>query len=151
MAKTLDTTSIGVSQQIFNTESTTIQHPDLVENHENGHKPDQTRNSAPHKISQQLPKKKGEREVVKPSTPNGVLHNPVQGERGKGETESLSSPTPSPDQRDEDVFEIGDRVRDIINGFKGTVVGFKDDRVVFDTYELGRCSRPADLLFKLRN
>jgi hypothetical protein len=29
------------------------------------------------------------------------------------------------------------------------VVGFKDDRVVFDTYELGRCSRPADLLRKV--
>jgi hypothetical protein len=30
MAKTLDNTEIGVSQQLFNTESTTIQHPDSV-------------------------------------------------------------------------------------------------------------------------
>jgi hypothetical protein len=29
------------------------------------------------------------------------------------------------------------------------VVGYRDERVVFDTYELGRCSRPADLLFKM--
>jgi hypothetical protein len=150
MAESIDNTSIEVSQQLFNTESTTIQHPDPVEHSENGYKSDSTINVADQKISQQLPKKKGEREVVKPSTPNGVLHNPVQGERGEGESEVSSSPTPSPDQRDEDVFEIGDRVRDIINGFKGTVVGFKDDRVVFDTYEPGRCSRPADLLFKLK-
>jgi hypothetical protein len=39
---------------------------------------------------------------------------------------------------------------DVINSFKGTVVGYRDDRVVFDTYELGRYSRPADLLFKLK-
>jgi len=37
----------------------------------------------------------------------------------------------------------------VIGGFEGTVVGYKDDQVVFDTYELGRFSRPADLLFKI--
>ena len=37
----------------------------------------------------------------------------------------------------------------MINSFKGTVVGYRDDRVVFDTYELGRYSRPADLPFNI--
>jgi hypothetical protein len=73
------------------------------------------------------------------------------GSEVRGKLSPFLPPHKSPEQEDavEEVFEIGDRVRDIINGFKGTVVGFKDDRVVFDTYELGRCSRPADLLFKL--
>ena len=76
---------------------------------------------------------------------------PCRESGGRGKLSPFLPPHKSPEQEDavEEAFEIGDRVRDIINGFKGTVVGFKDNRVVFDTYELGRCSRPADLLFKL--
>ena len=50
---------------------------------------------------------------------------------------------------DWETFKIGDRVLDFPTGFKGVFVGFREDRVVFDTYELGHFSRPADLLFKL--
>ena len=75
MAKTLDNTSIGVSQQLFNINSTTLQQPDPVENSENGHKPSQTSITASHKISQQITKDKGEREGVESSSPNGVLHS----------------------------------------------------------------------------
>jgi hypothetical protein len=73
MAKTLDIIEVKDSQQLFNIDSTTIQHPDSVESSQNSHKLYQTSDADSSKISQQLPKKKGEREVVKPSTPNGVL------------------------------------------------------------------------------
>jgi len=80
----------------------------------------------------------------------------VEDEQGKGETEAPSSPTPSqsptpsePVVNDWETFKIGDRVVDFPTGFKGVVVGFRGDRVVFDTYELGRGSRPASWLTKL--
>jgi hypothetical protein len=93
MAKSLDNISIEVSQQLFNIQSTTFQHPDSVESSQNAHKPCQTTNIAYHKISQQLSRKKGEREGTESSPPNGVLQNPVRGELGEGEIESTSSPT----------------------------------------------------------
>ena len=78
----------------------------------------------------------------------------MQGGGGKGEITHTTIPYtsfPNPLFRcEEAVLKIGDRVIDVINGFKGTVVGYRVDRVVFDTYELGRYSRPADLLFKLK-
>jgi hypothetical protein len=52
-------------------------------------------------------------------------------------------------RNDRETFKIGDRVADFPRGIKGVVVGFRGDRVVFDTYELGRCSRPASWLTKL--
>lgn len=75
----------------------------------------------------------------------------MQGERGEGEIEAYSSPTPSPEPTviDWETFKIGDRVVDFPTGFKGVVVGFRGERVVFDTYELGRGSRPANWLTKL--
>jgi hypothetical protein len=153
MAKSPDIIEVKDSQQPLNTESTTIQQPNPVESPENSCKHCQVSNTAPHKISQHLTVEKVEREAVKPSTPNDVLQTPVQGGGGKGEITHTSIPYtsfPNPLFRcEEAVLKIGDHVIDVINGFKGTVVGYKDDRVVFDTYELGRCSRPADLLFKL--
>jgi hypothetical protein len=85
MPKTIDNTSIGVSQQLFNINSTTLQQPDPVEHSENGHKPCQTGDIASNKISQQLPEKKGEREGVESVPPNGVLQTPVGGEQGEGD------------------------------------------------------------------
>jgi hypothetical protein len=152
MAKTLDIIEAKDSQQLFNTESTTIRHPNPVGQVQNGHNRCQTSDTAHNNISQQITKSKGGREGSKPSTPNGVLQTPVRGGGGKGEiTQTIPySSFPNPLFRCEDeVVNIGDRVVDIINGFKGTVVGYRDDRVVFDTYELGRSSRPADLLRKL--
>jgi hypothetical protein len=79
----------------------------------------------------------------------------VQGERGEGETEA-SSPTPCPspissepvvDNRE--TFKIGDRVADFPSGIKVVIVGFRGDRVVFDTYEFGLRSRPPSWLTKL--
>jgi hypothetical protein len=154
MAEKLDIIEVNDSLQLFNTESTTIQHPDPVESSQNGHKLRQTSDTAQKKISQHSPESKGGREVVKPSTPNGVLQAPVQGGGGKGEITHTTIPYtsfPNPLFRcEEAVLKVGDRVMDVINRFKGTVVGYRDDRVVFDTYELGRYSRPADLLFKLK-
>jgi hypothetical protein len=124
MAKSLDIIEVKDSQQLFSTESTTVQQSDSVEHSKNGHKPHQTGNTAHDKISQQLPEKKGEREVVKPSTPNGVLQNPKQGSVGKGGKKGEIiytipySSFPNPLFRcEEEVLKIGDKVRDIINGF----------------------------------
>jgi hypothetical protein len=153
MAKSLDIIEVKDSLQLFNTESTTIQQPLPVEAPQNSHKPHQETNSTSNKISQHSPESKGEREVVKPSTANAVVQTPVQGGGGKGEITHTTIPYtsfPNPLFRcEEAVLKIGDRVMDVINSFKGTVVGYRDERVVFDTHELGRCSRPVDLLFKL--
>jgi hypothetical protein len=134
MAKTLDNTRISVSQQLFNTDSTTIQHSDSVGQSENGHKLDMASNLALHKISQQTTGEKGEREGLESSPPNGVLQNSGQGKRGEGEMEISSSPTPSqsptpsePVVNDRETFNIGDRVVDFPSGFKGFVMEFKGE------------------------
>lgn len=75
MAKTLDNTGIGVSQQLVNTESTIIRHPDSVEQEQNGYDLGTAEDTANQKISQQITKDKGEREGVEASPPNGVLHS----------------------------------------------------------------------------
>jgi hypothetical protein len=153
MAKILDNICIGVSQQLVNTHPTIIQHPDSFKQIQNGYNSKLARHTAYKKISQHLSGEKGEREGLESSPPNGVLQTPVQGGGGKGEITHTTIPYtsfPNPLFRcEEAVLKVGDRVMDVINSFKGTVVGYKDDRVVFDTYELGRYSRPADLLFKL--
>jgi hypothetical protein len=96
MAKTLDNNGIGVSQQLFNIDPTTIQHPEPVGQAQNSYKLGITSNTADKKISQQLSDTQGERGGLESSPPNGVLQNSVQGEQGEGKTESSSSPTPSP-------------------------------------------------------
>jgi hypothetical protein len=98
-SKTLDKSAIDVSQQLFNIDSTTTQHPDPVESSQNGHKPYQTNDTAHNKISQQLSESKGEREVVKPSTSNDVLYNPEQESEGEG-GKNLFLPLPSSDVRE---------------------------------------------------
>ncbi|MEY3827011.1 MAG: hypothetical protein RLZZ148_1829, partial [Cyanobacteriota bacterium] len=75
-------------------------------------------------VASGLPKKKGEREVVKPSTPNGVLQTPEQGSEEEGGKKPFSSIAPF--RCEAEMLKIGDRVTDVINGFKGTVVGYKD-------------------------
>jgi putative DNA primase/helicase len=54
-----------------------------------------------------------------------------------------------PEEDNEEVLEIGDRIIEILSGVKGVVVGFRDGRVVFDCREFGRCSRPAIMLKKI--
>ena len=73
MTKTLDNTWIGVSQQLVNSDSTIIQHPELVGEPQNGHKLCQEANTAHHKISQHPSGEKGEREGFKSASPNSVL------------------------------------------------------------------------------
>ena len=156
MAKTPDNNGTGVSQQLVNTHPTTIQHPDPVGQAQNGCNLDYIGDTASNKIIQHFSVEKGEREGTKSSPPNGVLQNPVQIEQVEGEAEISSSPSPcqsstssEPVVNDRETFKIGDRVVDSPTGFKGVVVGFRGDRVVFYTYELGRRSRPASWLTKL--
>jgi hypothetical protein len=66
MAKTLDNSGIGVSQQLVNTHSTTIQHPDSVRQSENGDKLDMPVIQALTKLVNNPLEKRGRERVLNP-------------------------------------------------------------------------------------
>ncbi|PSF34968.1 hypothetical protein C7H19_18155 [Aphanothece hegewaldii CCALA 016] len=112
-------------QQLFNTNSTTVQHSKVVEENEIESNVDEAIVTEDENLIQHSTNIEGESEGVEQPVSQNVL------------------------QDEEEVLEIGDRVIDVITEVKGVVVGFKDGRVVFDCREFGRCSRPSELLFKL--
>lgn len=137
---------LEVSQHLFNTNSTVIQHHSNVELIENAQTPVEEKDTEAQQVIQQTTKDEGERGVVEQEQSVDVLQT---SDSEENQSEKVQTKNSSQEWLALPSLQAGDRIIDVLTTIRGTVVAVEGEKVIFHCREFGRVWRERELLVKL--
>jgi hypothetical protein len=137
---------VEVSQQLFNTHSTTIQHPEIVDKTENDSILHEAIDTEAQPVIQHTTKDEGERGVVEQEQSVDVLQT---SDSEENQSEKVQTKNSSQEWIKLPLLQVGDRIIDVLTKIQGVVVGVDGERVIFHCREFGRVWRERDLVVKI--